>query len=56
MKDVSETVNLCESEPTVACGEIEEGFIVQITGTQVRCCSLLDLQGRLSPSWKAELC
>lgn len=45
MKDVSEVVEICENEPTIACGEIAEGFIVQTTTSQVRCCSLLDLQG-----------
>ena len=52
MKDVSEIVEICENEPTIACGEIAEGFFVQTTTSQVRCCSLLDIQGEFELSFQ----
>lgn len=49
MKDVSEMVNVCESERTIACGQIAEGVLAQITCHQIRCCSLLPLIENCNP-------
>ena len=44
IQDVSETVGIYEGERTIACGEIGEGYLAQLTPSQARFCSLLPLR------------
>ena len=40
MEDVSDRIKISMDEPTIMCGWITDGCMVQITPSQARCCCL----------------
>ena len=49
LRDVSEVVGICEDEHTLACCEVAEATMVQVTPSQVLCCGLHALHDECEP-------